>query len=116
MRIRFSDLHKTDLTEVLASPRRKLLVTHPGAMLLTEFMAPRAISANALAHALRVPPNRVTSIVNGQRAITADTALRLARCFGTTPDFWLNLQKDYELRVAREGMDAELDAVKSLSA
>lgn len=116
MTIRLADLHKTRLTEALASPRRKLGVTHPGEMLRAEFMEPRGISANALANALRVPPNRIGSIINGKRAITADTALRLARYFGTTPDFWLNLQKDHELRMAREGMDAELDAVEPLAA
>ena len=116
MAIRLADLNKTRLAGTLASPRRKLALTNPGEMLRVEFMAPRGLSANALAHALRVPPNRIGSIINGKRAITADTALRLARCFGTTPDFWLNLQKDHELRMAREGMDAELDAVEPLAA
>jgi antitoxin HigA-1 len=61
---------------------------------------PLGMSSNALATALRVPANRVTGIVNGTRAVTADTALRLARFFGTSAELWLNLQKTYELRVA----------------
>ncbi len=72
---------------------------HPGEI-LGEELELIGISANALAKALAVPPNRITAILNGQRGITADTALRLSRYFGTTPQFWLNLQKTYELRVA----------------
>jgi addiction module HigA family antidote len=72
----------------------------PGEILKEEFLDPLNISAYALAKAMRVPTNRVTGIVNGTRAITADTALRLSRCFGTTPDFWLNLQSYYDLQVA----------------
>jgi addiction module HigA family antidote len=75
---------------------------HPGEILKEEFMRPLSLSANALARAVRVPPNRISAIVNGERALTADTALRLARAFGTTPEFWLNLQKQYELDCARD--------------
>lgn len=116
MSIRLAELNKTRLTEVLPRSRRKLEVKHPGEMLYAEFMEPHAITANALAHALHVPPNRITAIVNGQRTVTADTALRLAKYFGTSPDFWLNLQKDYELRIASQSMAAELDAVEPLAA
>jgi addiction module HigA family antidote len=70
---------------------------HPGDVLRTEFLDEFGLTAYALAKALRVPTNRVTGIVNGERAITADTALRLARFFGTTPEFWLNLQTHYDL-------------------
>lgn len=73
---------------------------HPGEILKTEFLDELNLSAYALAKALSVPTNRVTSIVNGDRAITADTALRLARFFSTTPEFWLNLQTHYDLTVA----------------
>jgi addiction module HigA family antidote len=73
----------------------------PGELLHEGFMAPLGLSANALAKALDVPPNRITAILNGTRSITADTALRLARYFNTTPQSWLNLQKNYELEVAR---------------
>ena len=74
---------------------------HPGEI-LKEFMRPLSLSANALARAVRVPPNRISAIVNGERGLTADTALRLAKAFGTTPEFWLNLQKQYELDCARD--------------
>jgi antitoxin HigA-1 len=75
---------------------------HPGEILKEEFMRPLSLSANALARAVRVPPNRISAIVNGERALTADTALRLAKAFGTTAEFWLNLQKQYELDCARD--------------
>lgn len=75
---------------------------HPGEILKEEFMAPLGLSANALARAVRVPPNRISAIVNGERGLTADTALRLSKAFGTTPEFWLNLQKQYELDCARD--------------
>jgi addiction module HigA family antidote len=73
----------------------------PGEVLREEFMRPLGISINALARALAVPPNRIGAIVNGTRAITADTALRLGKYFGTSPEIWLDLQSDYELRLAR---------------
>lgn len=71
----------------------------PGEILKEEFLVPLGISAYALAKELHVPTNRVTGIVNGERAITADTALRLARYFGTSPDFWMNLQTHFDLEV-----------------
>ena len=73
----------------------------PGEILMEEFMRPLGLSINALARALAVPPNRIGGIVNGTRAITADTALRLGKYFGMSPEVWLDLQSDYELRVAR---------------
>jgi len=73
----------------------------PGEILREDFMEPLGLSANALAKALHVPPNRVTAILKGTRSITADTALRLARYFNTTPQSWPNLQKNYELEVAQ---------------
>jgi len=72
---------------------------HPGEVLREEFMAPLDLSANALAIALRVPATRIGEIVHERRAISADTALRLARYFGTTPEFWLNLQAAHDLSV-----------------
>ena len=72
---------------------------HPGEILREE-LDELGLSANALARALDVPTNRITAILRGQRGVTADTALRLARYFGTTPQLWQNLQKTYELRVA----------------
>ncbi len=74
----------------------------PGEILMEEFMRPLGLSINALARALHVPANRVGGIVNGRRAISADTALRLGKYFGTSPEIWLDLQSDYELRVARQ--------------
>jgi addiction module HigA family antidote len=72
---------------------------HPGEILKMEFLDELNLSVYALAKALHVPTNRMSSIVNGDRAITAETALRLARFFGTTPEFWLNLQSHYDLTI-----------------
>ena len=74
---------------------------HPGEILSEEFMKPLGISINRLSRDLHVPPNRVHAIVHGTRAITADSALRLGTYFGVTPETWLNLQSEYDLRVAR---------------
>jgi antitoxin HigA-1 len=74
---------------------------HPGEMLREEFMKPLGISINGLALELHVPVTRISEIVNERRGITADTALRLARYLGTSADFWMNIQKDYELIVTR---------------
>jgi len=78
----------------------KLPPIHPGEILREEFMKPRGLSQNALARALNVPPRRINEIVLEKRSITADTALRLARYFGTTPVFWLNMQAAYDIRIA----------------
>jgi antitoxin HigA-1 len=74
---------------------------HPGETLNEEFLKPLAISANRLGIELRVPANRITEILNGARGISADTALRLARYFGTTPEFWMNLQRRFDLETAK---------------
>jgi addiction module HigA family antidote len=73
---------------------------HPGEFLREDFLTPMGLSSNALALALRVPVTRITEIVRERRGITADTALRLARYFGTTPDFWLKMQLSYDLALA----------------
>jgi addiction module HigA family antidote len=73
----------------------------PGEILYEEFMKPLGVSINALAREIAVPPNRVSDIVNGKRSITADTALRLGKYFGVSPDIWLGLQADYDLRIAK---------------
>jgi len=73
----------------------------PGEILLEEFMKPLHISINRLARDIDVPPNRISAVVRGKRAITADTALRLGKYFGVSPEIWLDLQSDYELRVLR---------------
>ncbi len=74
---------------------------HPGEILYEEFMKPMEVSINALSREIAVPPNRVSDIVNGKRGITADTALRLGKYFGVSPELWLGLQVDYDLRVAK---------------
>ncbi len=88
----------------------------PGEVLREEFMVPLGLSANRLAEALGVPANRITAILNGTRSVTADTALRLARCFRTSPEFWLNLQLLHDLEVARRASDRTIaKTVKPLS-
>ena len=84
---------------------------HPGEILLEEFLKPMKISQNRLAMEIRVPCHRVNEIVRGRRGITADSALRLSKFFGTTPDFWLNLQISYDLVAAREHLKAELPRI-----
>jgi addiction module HigA family antidote len=83
----------------VATPRR--VTVHPGEVLGEEFLKPLGLSANALALALRVPATRIGSIIKGERAVTADTALRLARFFGTSAEFWLNLQAMHDLTKAQ---------------
>jgi len=73
---------------------------HPGEILKTEFLDEFGLSAYALAKALKVPPNRINLIINGERSISADTALRLSRFFGTTPELWVNLQSHFDLSIA----------------
>jgi antitoxin HigA-1 len=82
---------------------------HPGRILRRELEA-RSLSANALALALRTPSGRITDILNGKRAVTPDTALRLGRYFGQNPRFWLNLQSNHDLTVAEARIGAALDA------
>ena len=81
---------------------------HPGEILGEEFLKPMGISINQLARDLDVPPNRISLIVNGERAITADTALRLGTYFGMSPELWLNLQSGYDLRVTRRTRGEEI--------
>jgi antitoxin HigA-1 len=88
----------------------KRVRTHPGEMLREEFMTPLGLSANALALKLRIPVTRVNDIVRGKRGITADTALRLAQCFGNSAEFWMNLQTAYELSRAREESEKAIKA------
>ncbi|MFI5352708.1 MAG: HigA family addiction module antitoxin [Candidatus Binatales bacterium] len=86
----------------MARPAKKLTPIHPGEILREDFLRPLNLSANRLALDVHVPVTRITDILRGRRAITTDTALRLARYFGITPEFWLNLQRDYELEVAQD--------------
>ena len=88
---------------------KKLPPIHPGEILLEEFLKPFGMSMNKLAEELHVPANRITQIVEGNRSITGETALRLARYFGTSPEFWLGMQKDYDLQVARDEFEARVE-------
>ncbi len=88
---------------------------HPGEH-LADLLHELEMSAAELSRRLKVPTNRITAIINGQRAITGDTALRLGHFFGTSAEFWLNLQKLYELRKAEEKIGDEIEALPKLSA
>lgn len=81
----------------------------PGEILAEEFLKPLGLSINQLARDINVPPGRISDIVNGKRAITADTALRLGKYFGVSPETWLNLQTDYDLRVAKRMIGADIE-------
>lgn len=81
---------------------------HPGEILKDE-LAEIGMTANAFAHELHVPANRITAILNGSRSITADTALRISRFFGTTPEFWLNLQTSYDLKLATAAVGSRVE-------
>jgi antitoxin HigA-1 len=92
-------MSKSSIIKGVATPNR--VTTHPGEMLSEEFLRPLEMSVNALAIALRVPTTRIGAIVKGERSVTADTALRLARFFGTSTEFWINLQAMHDLTKAR---------------
>jgi addiction module HigA family antidote len=87
---------------------------HPGEVLLLEFLEPLGITQHRLAVAIGVPPRRINEIVHGKRRITADTALRMARYFGTSERFWLNLQGRYDLEVERDRLLETLDEIQPL--
>jgi len=81
---------------------------HPGEILYEDFLQPMGISINRLAREIEVPPGRISTIVNGKRSITADTALRLGMYFSVSPELWLNLQTDYDLRLARRNTELHI--------
>ncbi|MDP2643414.1 MAG: HigA family addiction module antitoxin [Desulfobacterales bacterium] len=89
---------------------KKLPPIHPGEILMGEFLEPMGISQYRLAKDISVPPRRINEIVHGKRSITADTALRLGRFFGMSPQFWLNLQTRYDLEVTEDLLEYRLDA------
>jgi addiction module HigA family antidote len=93
----------------MARHKRGVPLAHPGEILLEEFLKPMDLTQNALALALRVPSNRINQIVSGERGISPDTALRLARFFGTTPEFWVNLQAHYDLTQARDQFEQQIN-------
>ena len=95
---------------------KKLPNIHAGEVLLEEFLKPLDISQNKLARAMGVPPRRINEIVHGKRAISADTAIRLARALGTSEQFWMGLQADYDLEEARKAAQDELKKVENIAA
>ena len=86
----------------MGTKAKHLVTIHPGEILLEDFLKPMGISINKLSRDLLVPPNRISAIVNGKRAITADTALRLGKYFGVSPELWTGLQADYEIRQLKQ--------------
>ena len=90
-------------------PRRKMSPLHPGQILQQEFLTPLGLSQYRLAKDTSVPPRRINEIVRGQRSVTANTALRLARYFGTSERFWLNLQARYDLEVEKDRLGKRLE-------
>lgn len=89
----------------------KLPNIHPGEVLLEEFLKPMGISQNRIAREIGVPPRRINEIVQGKRAITADTALRLAQYFGVSPELWMGLQSDYDLEASRRKLGRRLEHI-----
>jgi addiction module HigA family antidote len=89
--------------------KKKMAPVHPGEVLLEEFLDPMEITQYRLAKAISVPARRINEIVLGKRAVTADTALRLARYFGTSERFWMNLQARYDLEVEKDRLGSRLD-------
>lgn len=87
---------------------------HPGEVLQQEYLEPLGLTQHRVAIAINVPPRRINEIVHGKRGITADTALRLARFFGTTERFWLNLQGRYDLETEKDRLSADLDLIEPL--
>jgi addiction module HigA family antidote len=98
------------MTETVMPP------VHPGEILLEEFLRPLEVSQYRLAKAVDVPARRINEIVHGERRISADTALRLSRYFGTSERFWMNLQARYDLEVEKDRLGAVLDGIRPLSA
>lgn len=97
-------------------PMKLLPLATPGEVLLEEFLKPMALSQNALARAIHVPPRRINEIVLGERAVTADTDLRLARYFGLSDGFFLGLQADHDLRAKKREIAADLASIRSKAA
>ena len=95
---------------------KRLRNIHPGEVLLEEFLKPNNLSQNALARAIGVPPRRINEIVLGKRGITADTAIRLAKYFGTSEQFWMNLQTRYDLQTEEDQIGTKIRNLKALKA
>ena len=101
------DSRRVDFSDVQSG--RRLPPVHPGAILRDEFLTPLSISVYELANAIKAPRSRVNDIVLGRRAISTDTALRLGRYFGTSPEFWINLQARYDLDIAERTMRRRIE-------
>ena len=100
------------LSTTTEKTRKALAPVHPGEILREEFLSPLGMTPYAVAAALRVPRTRIERLVREETPVTPDTALRLARYFGTTPDFWLGLQAQYDIEVAQDGMSKDIEAIK----
>lgn len=98
------------------SRAKRLRNIHPGEVLVEEFLKPLAVSQYQLAKSLRVPMTRISEICRGRRAVSADTALRLAKFFGTTSKFWLGLQEDYDLEEELRARHREIEAIRPFAA
>lgn len=109
MSILRDELESMDFSDV--SDGSRLAPVHPGEILLHDFMEPMAISQHRLANTIGVPPRRINEIVHGNRAVTADTALRLGRFFGTSPEFWTRLQAAYDTEITRTKIATALAAI-----
>jgi addiction module HigA family antidote len=114
MTIRIEDVSRMDFSDVATTGR--LRPVSPGDILLHDFIEPMNLSANALAKALGVPANRITGIIKGTRGISADTAYRLSIAFNTTPEFWMNLQTQYELEIMQKTAEQIAEEVHRLAA
>jgi len=90
--------------------KKRIAPVHPGEILLEQFLKPLAMSQNKLALEISVPPRRINEIVKGRRRVTADTAMRLARFFRMTPEYWMGLQADYDLDVARDELEERIES------
>jgi len=100
--------HRADYHQDMTMTRKRLAPVHPGEILLEEFLKPLGLTQYRLAKGLSVPARRINEIVHGTRAVTADTALRLARYFGMSERFWLNLQTAFDLEIERDRLKARL--------
>ena len=94
--------------------KKKMLPIHPGEILMEEFLRPLKVTQYRLAKEISVPPRRINEIVHGNRAISADTALRLSRYFGTSERFWMNLQTRYDLEIKKDSLGEELTSIRRL--
>lgn len=112
--IKREDLDRVDFAGIAG--RGRLPEIHPGQILQEDFLMPLGISQYRLAQVIDVPPRRINEIVHGKRAITADTALRLARFFDMTPEFWINLQAQYDLRQAKVALKTKLAKIMPMAA